>query len=160
MKRYLFALAIVFLSVFVCVGGVFLYRYANTNLSQDSLQEFEQVQIKEANESKSADSWVNELADLTPKEYILATNEIFIEFKDRQNKRSASVYQLVIDKNDIYSMFCLSQTLKNNSVDFSVVKENSLNLIYINTQDKKILNSVISELKAYGIDSHIREVKL
>ena len=66
----------------------------------------------------------------------------------------------MIDKNDIYSMFCLTQTLKNIPVDFSVVKENSQNLIYINTQDGGVLDRVINELKAYDIRSTFKEIKL
>lgn len=161
MKRHLHAFVIVCLLMFVCFSGFFLWRYANSNLAQNISYEQNFANEVESNESKVADSWVSDLANLTPKEYILATNEIFIEFKNEaKNPKSKSVYQLLIDKNDIYSMFCLSQTLKNISVDFSVIKENSKNLIYIDTQDKNILDRVVDELKAYDIHSRIMEVKL
>ncbi len=137
-----------------------LWRYANANLAQGDLgnETIQQTEIK--NENKQVNLWVNELANLPQKEYILATNEIFIEFKDKAIRKTKSVYQLIIDKDDIYSMFCLSQTLDSVSVDFSIVKQNSTNLIYLNTQDKDVLNRVINELKTYDIHSSIKEIRL
>lgn len=137
-----------------------LWRYANANLAQGDLsnETIQQTEIK--NENKQVNLWVNELANLPQKEYILATNEIFIEFKDKAIPKTKSVYQLIIDKDDIYSMFCLSQTLDSVSVDFSIVKQNSTNLIYLNTQDKDVLNRVINELKTYDIHSSIKEIRL
>lgn len=137
-----------------------LWRYANANLAQGDLsgETLQQTEIK--NENKQVNLWVNELANLPQKEYILATNEIFIEFKDKAIPKTKSVYQLIIDKDDIYSMFCLAQTLKGISVDFTVVKQNSTNLIYLNTQDQNVLNHVINELKTYDIHSSIKEIKL
>ena len=161
MKRHLLAIVIVCLLAFICLSGFLLWRYANENLAQNFSHQQEIFNEVESNESRGANSWVDELANLTPREYILATNEIFIEFKNTtKDNIGTGVYQLLIDKDDIYSMFCLSQTLKNISVDFSVIKENSKNLIYINTQDIGVLNRVINELKAYDIRSQIMEVKL
>lgn len=161
MKRHLLASVIVCLLAFVCLCGFFLWRYANANLAQGIPQKQDIIKEVESNGSKNEVSWVNKLANLTPKEYILAANEIFIEFKNSEKDNfKKRVYQLIIDKNDIYSMLCLSQTLKNISVDFSVIKENSKNLIYINTQDVSILNRVIDDLKTYDIHSQIMEVKL
>lgn len=160
MKRHLFAFVVVCLLIFVCASGFILWRYANANLAQGDLgnETIQQTEIK--NENKQVNLWVNELANLPQKEYILATNEIFIEFKDKAIPKTKSVYQLIIDKDDIYSMFCLSQTLDSVSVDFSIVKQNSTNLIYLNTQDKDVLNRVINELKTYDIHSSIKEIRL
>ena len=161
MKRYLFWGAIAFLLIFVCICGALLYKYADVNLKEPAPAELKISQNnKESNLTASPESWVGEMANLAPKKYALASNEIFIEFKDESKTVLKTAYQLVIDKNDIYSMFCLTQTLKNIPVDFSVVKENSQNLIYINTQDGNVLDRVINELKAYDIRSTFKEIKL
>ena len=154
MKRYLFWGAIAFLLIFVCVCGALLYKYADVNLKESAPAELQVSQNnKEQNLTTGPTSWVGEMANL-------ASNEIYIEFKDESKAVVKIAYQLVIDKNDIYSMFCLTQTLKNIPVDFSVVKENSQNLIYINTQDGGVLDRVINELKAYDIRSTFKEIKL
>ena len=151
----------VFLFIFVCVCGALLYRYADVNLKEPAPAELKISQNgEERNLTARQTSWVGEMANLAPKNYALASNEIFIEFKDESKTVTKTAYQLVIDKNDIYSMFCLTQTLKNIPVDFSVVKENSQNLIYINTQDNGVLDRVINELKAYDIHSTFKEIKL
>ena len=155
MKRYLFWGAIAFLLIFVCVCGALLYKYADVNLKESAPAE-----LQESNLTASPASWVGEMANLAPKKYALASNEIYVEFKDESKAVVKIAYQLVINKNDIYSMFCLTQTLKNIPVDFSVVKENSQNLIYINTQDGGVLDRVINELKAYDIRSTFKEIKL
>ena len=161
MKRYLLWGAMAFLSVFVCMCGALLYKYADVNLKAPAPAELKISQNnKESNLTARPASWVGEMANLTPKKYALASNEIFIEFRDEPKAAIKTAYQLMIDKNDLYSMFCLTQILKNIPVDFSVVKENSQNLIYINTQDNGVLNRVINELKAYDIRSTFKEIKL
>lgn len=161
MKRYLLWSAMAFVLIFVCICGALLYKYADVILKVTVPAELKISQNnKESNLTASPASWVGEMANLTPKKYALASNEIFIEFKDNSKTVIKTAYQLMIDKNDIYSMFCLTQTLKNIPVDFSVVKENSQNLIYINTQDNGILDRVINELKAYEIRSTFKEIKL
>ena len=161
MKRYLLWGAMAFLLIFVCVCGTLLYKYADVNLKESAPAELKIPQnSEESNLTASHTSWIGEMANLAPKKYALASNEIFIEFKDESKTVLKTAYQLVIDKNDIYSMFCLTQTLKNIPVDFSVVKENSQNLIYINTQDGGVLDRVINELKAYDIRSTFKEIKL
>ena len=142
MKRYLLWGAMAFLSVFVCMCGALLYKYADVNLKEPTPTELKMSQNNEE------------------QKYALASNEIFIEFRDEPKAAIKTAYQLMIDKNDLYSMFCLTQILKNIPVDFSVVKENSQNLIYINTQDNGVLDRIINELKAYDIRSTFKEIRL
>ena len=150
-----------FVLIFICICGALLYKYADVNIKEPAPMK---LKISQANEESNLTagpaSWVGEMANLAPKKYALASNEIYVEFKDESKAAIKTAYQLIIDKNDIYSMFCLTQTLKNIPVDFSVVKENSQNLIYINTQDNGVLNRVINELKAYDIRSTFKEIKL
>ena len=159
MKRYLLWGAMAFVLIFVCICGALLYKYADVNLKEPARLKVSQAN-EESNLTAGPASWVGEMANLVPKKYVLASNEIYVEFKDESKAAIKITYQLMINKNDIYSMFCLSQTLKNIPVDFSVVKENSQNLIYINTQDNGVLNRVINELKAYDIRSTFKEIKL
>lgn len=161
MKRYLLWGAMAFLSVFVCICGALLYKYADVNLKEPTPTELKMSQNnEEQNLSAGPALWVGEMANLAPKKYALASNEIFIEFRDEPKAVIKTAYQLMIDKNDLYSMFCLTQILKNIPVDFSVVKENSQNLIYINTQDNGVLDRIINELKAYDIRSTFKEIRL
>ena len=66
----------------------------------------------------------------------------------------------MIDKNDIYSMFCLMQTLRNSEVDFTVVRDGAKSQIFLNTQDSRLLQNIILQLRVYDIHSSVREVKL
>lgn len=159
MKRHLFAIAVGFSLIFVSACIILLYRFATNNIAQVKQEEpaFKQEQISR---NKGGGGWIKDLADLPERKYILATNEIFMEFKNEIKKQNKVVNQLLVDKNDIYSMFCLSQTLDKFSVGFSVIKQNSQNLIYIDTQDKSILRHIANELKIYDIHSTFKEIKL
>lgn len=160
MKRHLFAVAVGILLVFVLVIFVVLYKFATQNIAQGNIQEQEIVAETQIQTKENNSGWVKDLAAMPKREYVLATNEIFMEFKAEMKPKSLVINQLIIDKNDVYSMFCLSQTLDKISVDFSVTRQNSQNLIYINTQDKGILKRISDELKTYNINSTFKEIKL
>lgn len=161
MSRHTLFVLILFLLFLVGIGGIYLYRYANLNLaeSQNSFFEYESNRTDIKPVSKG---WINDLAKLTKREYVLPVNEIFIEYK-RQTKMkdtSKTAYELFINKNDVYSMFCLTQTLKNSNVDFTIVKDGVKSQIFLNTQDSELLQKIILELRTYDIDSSVMEVKI
>ena len=54
----------------------------------------------------------------------------------------------MIDKNDIYSMFCLMQTLRNSEVDFTVVKDGTKSQIFLNTSRLKVASKYHTAAKS------------
>ena len=161
MGRYALLALIASLTLMLGVCGIFLYKYANANLAQASLT----ADVEERNSTQSAKNarggWMDNLAAIDKKDYILPTNEIFIEYGRPKNEpKRVSAYELVIDKNDVYSVFGLMQTLKGAAVDFTVVKDGVKSQIFLNTQDSKLLQHIIIKLRDYNINSSVREVKL
>ncbi|WP_223227507.1 hypothetical protein [Campylobacter concisus] len=140
--------------------GVYLVKFASVNFSQTT----EKNITSEQNITKStagSENWINELATIKKKDYVLPVNEIFIEYnRPKIEKPKITAYELMIDKNDIYSMFCLMQTLRNSEVDFTVVRDGAKSQIFLNTQDSRLLQNIILQLRVYDIHSSVREVKL
>ena len=151
---------VVLLFVILGLVGVYLVKFASVNFSQTT----EKNITSEQNITKNAagsENWINELATIKKKDYVLPVNEIFIEYnRPKIEKPKITAYELMIDKNDIYSMFCLMQTLRNSEVDFTVVKDGAKSQIFLNTQDSRLLQNIILQLRVYDIHSSVREVKL
>ena len=160
MGRRTLLLVVVLLFVMLGLVGVYLVKFASVNFSQTT----ERNITSEQNITKStagSENWINELATIKKKDYVLPVNEIFIEYnRPKIEKPKITAYELLIDKNDIYSMFCLMQTLRNSEVDFTVVRDGAKSQIFLNTQDSRLLQNIILQLRVYDIHSSVREVKL
>lgn len=160
MGRRTLLLVVVLLFVMLGLVGVYLVKFASVNFSQTT----ERNITSEQNITKStagSENWINELATIKKKDYVLPVNEIFIEYnRPKIEKPKITAYELMIDKNDIYSMFCLMQTLRNSEVDFTVVRDGAKSQIFLNTKDSRLLQNIILQLRVYDIHSSVREVKL
>ncbi|QPH89510.1 hypothetical protein CVT00_07555 [Campylobacter concisus] len=160
MGRRTLLLVVVLLFVILDLVGVYLVKFASVNFSQTTEKNITNEQNITKNTAGS-ENWINELATIKKKDYVLPVNEIFIEYnRPKIEKPKITAYELLIDKNDIYSMFCLMQTLRNSEVDFTVVKDGAKSQIFLNTQDSKLLQNIILQLRVYDIHSSVREVKL
>jgi len=160
MGRRTLLLVVVLLFVMLGLVGVYLVKFASVNFGQTT----EKNMTNEQNITKNtagSENWINELATIKKKDYVLPVNEIFIEYnRPKIEKPKITAYELLIDKNDIYSMFCLMQTLRNSEVDFTVVRDGAKSQIFLNTQDSRLLQNIILQLRVYDIHSSVREVKL
>ena len=160
MGRRTLLLVVVLLFVILGLVGIYLVKFASVNFSQIP----ENNITNERNITKNtagSENWINELATIKKKDYVLPVNEIFIEYnRPKIEKPKITAYELLIDKNDIYSMFCLMQTLRNSEVDFTVVRDGAKSQIFLNTQDSRLLQNIILQLRVYDIHSSVREVKL
>ena len=151
---------VVLLFVILGLVGAYLVKFASVNFSQTTEKNITSEQNITKNIAGS-ENWINELATIKKKDYVLPVNEIFIEYnRPKIEKPKITAYELMIDKNDIYSMFCLMQTLRNSEVDFTVVRDGAKSQIFLNTQDSRLLQNIILQLRVYDIHSSVREVKL
>ena len=151
---------VVLLFVMLGLVGVYLVKFASVNFSQTTEKNITSEQNITKNTAGS-ENWINELATIKKKDYVLPVNEIFIEYnRPKIEKPKITAYELMINKNDIYSMFCLMQTLRNSEVDFTVVRDGAKSQIFLNTQDSRLLQNIILQLRVYDIHSSVREVKL
>ena len=160
MGRRTLLLVVVLLFVMLGLVGVYLVKFASVNFGQTTEKNITNEQNITKNTAGS-ENWINELATIKKKDYVLPVNEIFIEYnRPKIEKPKITAYELMIDKNDIYSMFCLMQTLRNSEVDFTVVRDGAKSQIFLNTQDSRLLQNIILQLRVYDIHSSVREVKL
>lgn len=155
-------LAIIFaLLIILGACGFALYRYANIGIFETTYGSISETEVVIKQENSNDTDWIKQLANVKKPDYTLPVNEIFIEFNRVPKIEPVhEAYLLLIDKNDIYSLFCVREVLSGVGVDFTIVKDALKSQVYLNTKDDKLLNRVVDELKNYDIHSKVREVRL
>lgn len=164
MKKYIFFFVLVVL--FFGFLGTMAYIVVDatksdiqTNfLAQSPKTSFEEKQ----NQDEEKPSWQEKLSLMKPKDYTPATERFSMVFEvDTSIFRSKSkYYQLIIDKNDVYSMFCLKQTLNSYQVKYSLMRTTEATEIFLETDKQALIDEIIARLKYYEINAKFEEVWL
>ena len=75
-------------------------------------------------------------------------------------KEKSKFYQLIINKNSIYSMFCLKQVLNSFDVKYFLLRSGKNQEIFLDTNNKNLLENKVKELKKYNISTQVQEIWL
>lgn len=107
-------------------------------------------------------TWQEELAKWPVRNYSPAAEEFNMYFDaDTSTLREKKKYfQLIIDENDVYSMFCLRQTLNSFKIKYFLLNSGKSPEIFLDTNDSNLLEDIINELKKYQINTQVKEVWL
>ena len=147
------------LALVVCGVFVWLYNFAN----EYSFKEIEyKLQKKQTTPEKVVeDTWANKMVKTSSQGFHFPVNELFIhlDLRDIAPEKEKS-FQLIINRSDRYSQFCIMQTLSSFSLPYSMVKDKQEQSIYVGGDNKKVLEDVVEKLKMYDIESEIKEVWL
>lgn len=157
MRKFVVAGVFISLSLLVLFVLVRVFHYAN------SVQVFSDgVSLGKDNQDLSLDvgsQWTKELANVKDRTHFAVVNNLFISSKlQKVILDTQRVYQLVIDKADRYSLFCIDRILVDNKVSYSVTKDSKQLAIYVVSQNKQMLDTIVRELKKYDINSKVKEV--
>lgn len=127
-------------------------------LAQNPKTSFEEKQ----NQDEEKPTWQERLSRMKPKDYTPAAERFSMVFEvDTSIFRSKSkYYQLIIDKNDVYSMFCLKQTLNSYQVKYSLMRTTEATEIFLETDKQALIDEIIARLKYYEINAKFEEVWL
>ena len=159
MGRHALVAIVGFLLILLGVCGLVLYKYASAG-NYEILQNQSDISVKTP-EKEIKTGWLNQLASVKKPNFTLPVNEIFIEFKrEAKIDSTRAAFLLLIDKNDIYSLFCVKEVLGSLGIDFAIIKDLNKSQIYLNTADVDLVQKAIKELKNYDINSKVREVRL
>ncbi|EKM9249656.1 hypothetical protein PV432_000018 [Campylobacter upsaliensis] len=122
--------------------------------------------IKENNTTKAVldktKTWQQELAMWPVKDFTPAAEQfrLYFDADTSELKEKNKYYQLIINKYDIYSMFCLRQTLDSFKVKYFLLKSIESPEIFLNTDNQKLIEEIIKELKKYKINTQAKEIWL
>ncbi|EAJ7109306.1 hypothetical protein JYE83_000281 [Campylobacter upsaliensis] len=122
--------------------------------------------IKENNTTKAVldktRTWQQELAMWPVKDFTPAAEQfrLYFDADTSELKEKNKYYQLIINKYDIYSMFCLRQTLDSFKVKYFLLKSIESPEIFLDTDNQKLIEEIINELKKYKINTQAKEIWL
>jgi len=160
MKKYALIGILSVLALFL----IFIVFYLLWKFRADSLS-FPQL-VKEHNTTlitpKLENSWQQEFASLPNRDFTPAAEQFTLHFEADTSdlKEKSKYFQLIINKYDIYSMFCLKQTLNSFNVKYFLLKTAQSSEIFLDTDNKKLIQDIINELKKYKIHTEIKEIWL
>ena len=122
--------------------------------------------IKENNTTKAVldktKTWQQELAMWPVKDFTPAAEQfrLYFDADTSELKEKNKYYQLIINKYDIYSMFCLRQTLDSFKVKYFLLKSIESPEIFLDTDNQNLIEEIINELKKYKINTQAKEIWL
>lgn len=105
-------------------------------------------------------SWYWKLADNNRDDFFPISNELYIHFdlQDSGNLSKKKFYKLNIDKNDIYSLFCVKQTINNLNLKYFLINNKKTSQIVLDTSNISLLHYLVDNLKNYNINSNFEEI--
>ncbi|TXE89088.1 hypothetical protein FPD38_02180 [Campylobacter volucris] len=159
MKTYTLYGILGFLSLILLITFIFMVRYVDIGdlrISQNAKYSFDQLK------KELPQTWQNKLSELKMNDYYPAANEFYMNFNmdDSVVKPKQKFYLLDVNKNDMYSMFCLKQILQAFFVKYTLTQSKNEVKIYLDTDNEKVLKTLIEQLKIYDINAKLKEVWL
>lgn len=154
-------LIVCFVALIGVVAGVFigLFSFANDETAQ--AVQYDPPKKQTTPGKIIVKSWADKMAKTSSRDFFLPVNELFIQLDLRDAELPKErFFQLLIDRTDRYSQFCIVQTLSSYSLPYVFVKDKEEHSIYVNTKTKDELEQVVKKLKEYDIESTIKEVWL
>lgn len=124
---------------------------------------YENLSPTQTQQTKSVEkmTWTQDLADPMSTKFSFPVNELFIQIDLKEYVAPKTrFFQLLIDKADRYSIFCIVQTLSSMNFPYVVSKEGKDTVIHVSAKDKALMEEVAQKLKHFDIDSKIIEVWL
>lgn len=162
MKKYItISILSILLLILLAVVFILLWQFkANVNfIPQFAKDTNTQPSIQTQNQDLS---WQEELAKWPTRDFTPAAEKftLYFDADTSELKEKNKYYQLIVGKYDIYSMFCLRQTLNSFNVKYFLLKSDDSPEIFLDTGNEKLIDDIIKELKKYKINTEVKEIWL
>lgn len=162
MRKYItISILGILLLILLVVVFILLWKF---KANSDFIPKF----AKEANVNQNIEkpmqepTWQEELAKWPTKDFTPAAEQftLYFDADTSELKEKSKYYQLVVNKYDVYSMFCLRQTLNSFNVKYFLLKSSESPEIFLDTNNKNLIDDIIKELKKYKINTEAKEIWL
>ncbi|EDO8499766.1 hypothetical protein THJ054_10970 [Campylobacter jejuni] len=162
MKKYItISILSILLLILLAVVFTLLWQFkANVNfIPQFAKDTNTQPSIQTQNQDLS---WQEELAKWPIRDFTPAAEKftLYFDADTSELKEKNKYYQLIVGKYDIYSMFCLRQTLNSFNAKYFLLKSGDSPEIFLDTGNEKLIDDIIKELKKYKINTEVKEIWL
>ena len=165
MKKYIFFFVLVVL-FFGFLGSVMYFvinaTKADTQANLPFLRNTNEPLAQEVDDEEKEPTWQERLALMSPKDYTPAGERFSMVFgvDTSMFRPKSKYYQLIIDKHDVYSMFCLKQTLNSYEIKYALTHTSEGTDIFLETDKQVLIDEIVMRLKRYEINAKFEEVWL
>lgn len=164
MKKLIFfvILALLFIGVVGSITYLIFKHEDELIFSSQDTTELDLVLPPRIDLNESDSLWIDKFLKMGTQNYAPAAETFSMSFNvDTSILRPKSkYYQLIIDKNDIYSMFCLKQTLNSVNVRYSLTRTSEITDIFLETDRQELVQDIVKKLKIYDINAKFEELWL
>lgn len=133
-------------------------------MAASTLDDDEVVQspTPQAQQSEDELNWAQKLLKKPLPDYTPAAQRFAMSFEvDKAPLAPKNKYfQLFISKHDVYSIFCLKQTLNASKVRYNLTLTPQSAEIFLDTNEQKSVENIIQSLKKHDINANFAEVWL
>ncbi|WP_297192067.1 hypothetical protein [uncultured Campylobacter sp.] len=163
MKRYAFFSVLLFLFLLLFSSIVYVFYVSRLEVpvfqsifDENTDENTSQVVLRKLN------TWQDKFLSIKPKDYSPAveTFSMLFDVDTSALQEKSKFYQLIIDKNDIYSLFCLKQTLNSFDIKYSIIRNLDGTDIFLDTDNKILLEQIQKALLVYDINTQLKEIWL
>lgn len=163
MKRYAFFSVLLFLFLLLFSSIVYVFYASRLEVpvfqsifDENTDENTSQVVLRKLN------TWQDKFLSIKPKDYSPAveTFSMLFDVDTSALQEKSKFYQLIIDKNDIYSLFCLKQTLNSFDIKYSIIRNLDGTDIFLDTDNKILLEQIQKALLVYDINTQLKEIWL
>lgn len=167
MKKYIFffVLAVLFCGFLGSVMYIVLNATKaelSANLPFSTRNSNEALLAQAPNDEEKEPTWQERLSLMLPRDYTPAGERFSMVFgvDTSMFRPKSKYYQLIIDKHDVYSMFCLKQTLNSYQIKYALTHTSEGTDIFLETDKQALIDEIIMRLKHYEINAKFEEVWL
>jgi len=108
---------------------------------------------------ESKELWLNSFSKNNTKSYSYPVTEVYLEIDLDEKINNTITYELSASLLDQYQLFCLKEELKRHKLRYNLKKYNDRVELFIYSQNRKSLNSLVEALKDYKIFAKIKRYK-
>lgn len=149
-------------SLYYGIGGILLFGVVialfllYNSIEKPAVSTNYKTNLQEKKEVQSKDfGWIKSLGEAKQLSFAYPVDELNINFTLSELTKPKKVIQLISDKVDTYQYFCIKQIFEQNSLNFSILKQEQKFVANIMDIDDATFDKIQKDLNYYEIDYKI-----
>ena len=145
------------IAIGVAIFIIFFLISINTSSNVDTSKPLELHE--EIVQEKPKEVWLNHFSKTQRLGYFYPVNEVYVKVDLDEKITNTIIYELSASLLDPYQLFCLKEELKQHKLKYYLKKDKTVVALFIYSQNKEKLDSLVNVLKNYQITAKIKPYK-
>ncbi len=133
-----------------------VFFFISINSSPDFIKSNHTSSSDEIITKKPKELWLNNFSKGNTSGYVYPVSEVYLEVDLDEKINNTTTYELSASLLDQYQLFCLKEELKRYKLRYNLKNSNNKVELFIYSQNRKKLKSLVKALKDYQIFAKIK----